>query len=117
RGPLAPVPGKISSAARQGWQTSHLFRRQFVRADAESGPGNCRSGTGRLGETRRRRAPRREDAMVFVPRDVARTDRAHGRRKTSRSDLHEQPDGESSPDDGDVLLADEIKIQNLNGKP
>src|SRR5207253_9149193 len=64
-----------SSPARQRRQTVDLFRRQFVRPDAKSGPASCRSGTRRLGEARRRRASRREDAMVFVSRNVARTDR------------------------------------------
>src|SRR6266567_2126101 len=57
-----------------------------------------------------------KDAVVFVSRNVARTDGAAHRRKAGRSDLHEQPDGQPAPDDGDILSADEISLQNFNGR-
>ena len=47
--------------------------------------------------------------MVLISRDAARADGATRRRKTERSHLHEQPDGEPSPDDGHVLSANEIE--------
>ncbi len=36
--------------------------------------------------------------------------------KAGRSHLHEQPDGESAPDDGDILSANEIALQNPDGR-
>ena len=35
---------------------------------------------------------------------------------SARSDLHEQPHGEPSPDDGDVLSANQIALQSPDGR-
>ena len=57
----------------------------------------------------------RHDALVFLSRDGARTGGAARRREAERSRLHEQPDGEPAPDDGDVLSPDEVALQDPDG--
>jgi hypothetical protein len=59
-----------------------------------------RRGIGQLGGAWSRRASRDGNTVVFVSRGAARTDSAARRREATRSDLHEQPHGEPSPDDG-----------------
>ena len=60
----------------------------------------------RLGRARGRRAFLGKDAVVFVSRGASRALRALGRRRTRRGRRDERADGESPPDDGDVLPAD-----------
>ena len=57
------------------------------------------------------------DAVVHVSRDRARTGRTPGRGATGRSDLHEQPHGEPSPDDGHLLPADKTRFKILMEEP
>ncbi len=54
--------------------------------------------------------------MVLVSRSSARAGSAARWCEATRSHLHEQPYGEPSLDDGDFLPADEIALQNFNGR-
>ena len=80
RGFAPALPRSVSHSGRRRWPTAHLLCRQFVRLDAESDPENRRPGTGRLGAARRGRTLRCRDALVFLPRDPARTGGAAGGR-------------------------------------
>src|SRR5205085_4736507 len=114
-GSVSRVSRAIPSTAWQKWKPADLFRRQLAGLDAEVGEANRRARTARLGNTRCKRAPRRENAVVFLPRNCACLISAPRRRQAKRGHLHEQPDGESSSDDGDVLPSDQIAFQNPDG--
>src|SRR5947208_6338414 len=115
-GSAARISRAILPSTGQRWQAADLFCREFARPDAEIGESSRRGGIKQLGKAWGGRSSRRGNAVVFVSRSIARNDGAPRWRKTNRSDLHEQPHGESSPDDGDILSADKITLQDPNGR-
>src|SRR5947208_6956061 len=82
----------------------------------ETGKTNSRRRTGNLVKAWRRCVSRCRHAVVHVSPEFARAGGAACWREGGRSDLHEQPYGEPSPDDGDVLSANEIALQTPDGR-
>src|SRR5438874_6090391 len=115
-GSAARISRAILPSTGQRWQAADLFCREFARPDAEIGESSRRGGIEQLGKAWRGRSSRGGHAVVFLSRGAERTDGASHWRKTGRSDLHEQSHGESSHDDGHVLSADQIALQDLDGR-
>src|SRR5438874_5722639 len=115
-GSAARISRAILPSSGQRWQAADLFCREFARPDAEIGESSRRGGIEQLGKAWRGRSSRGGHAVVFLSRGAERTDGASHWHEAKRSHLHEQPDGESSPNDGHILSADQIALQDLDGR-